>query len=215
MTDLPVGHGYTLNNLDHMARIVTLRTDHLGMHPNDRYDLAHQAMAETLCSATTVPTARELMLAAQLACQRDRRTHLAERGKYIHSADATGSQFHRYWSGRLESPWEDSVIDRIALIQIWPHLADVYRQTLTTLALHGHYDAAAEHLGISYAAFGNRLKRARSAFKELWHEGEVPSRQWGRDERKRRGDSSAMQSRYTRPSRGGRRGFHTVEDGGR
>jgi hypothetical protein len=95
------------------------------------------------------------------------------------------------------------VVDHLALAQIWPQLSDLHREALTALATHGQYDLAAASLGVTYQVLILRIRRARAAFKQLWHEGETPSRQWGRDERKRRGERTVMQSRYDmrRPSR--------------
>ena len=63
-------------------------------------------------------------------------------------------------------------------------LAEVERSTLLALAITGDYKQAAALLDMSYHTFHTSLSRARRKFLALWHEGETPSRMWGRDRRK-------------------------------
>ncbi len=196
-----VAHGYTMNDLDSIARIAASRRG-----AGYAYADAWSAAAELLCGATKRPRFYELMQAAMKGIDRENRAYMHARGLYDASSAATGGQFHRFWSGapRLSSPWEDGVVDRLAAAQVWPRLSPLHQEALITLAVVEQYDMAAEALGITYAAFILRIRRARKAFRGLWHDWESPSRTWGRDERKRRGDRLALESRYDatrRPSR--------------
>jgi hypothetical protein len=92
--------------------------------------------------------------------------------------------FEAYWYQPPLSGWEDAVVERIAARQIWVALSPAHRRVLRALmAADGDYRVAAAALGTTYATFRTRLGRARAAFRELWHEGEAPSRQWSQDRR--------------------------------
>lgn len=200
-SDTQVRHGYTMEALDKAARLAVVWSGYLSMPSADRYEIAFSAAAEALCAAESTPEWSALTRAAKQAIERAVRSDRAEYGIYPESSAATGSQWRRYWAPIDASPWEDSVVDRLAVDQIWSTLSDLHRAALVALATHEQYDLAAASLGIEYHVLQLRLKRARRSFKRLWHEGETPRPQWGRDERKRRGDSTVAQSRYRRPSR--------------
>jgi len=195
MTD--VLHGFSMSDLDSAARIAVAKRAAAYM-----YDEAWSAAAEALCVSESLRFG-DLIIAAMRGIDRGHRSYYASYGMYDNPA-ANGSQYLRYWSGRLTSPWEERVVDRLALVQVWPLLSMTDRESLVALATYEQYDVAAEALGISYAALILRLRRARKAFRVLWHDWEAPSKTWGRDERKRRGDKLAVASRYDatrRPSR--------------
>lgn len=206
-----VAHGYTMNDLDSIARIAVVRRG-----AGYTYHEAWSAAAEALCVAVDPPRFHELLQAAMKGVDRELRAYMHARGLYDASSAATGGQFHRYWSGwpRLSSPWEDSVVDRLAVTQVWQRLSPVHREALVTLAAVEQYDVAAEALGITYAAFILRIRRARKVFRSLWHDWESPSRTWGRDERKRRGNKTAMKSRYDATRRPSRRRVDTPNQSG-
>ena len=68
-------------------------------------------------------------------------------------------------------------MDRIALGQVWEAISPGHRRVLSALADCGDQEGAARALGTSYATYRSRLRNARLAFRELWHEGEsVPGK---------------------------------------
>jgi hypothetical protein len=81
-------------------------------------------------------------------------------------------------------------VDRAALWQIWSQLEERHRVALLALATHEDYQAAADAMGVPYATYVTRVRRARHAFYALWHEGETPSRPWGTDRRQGSKDRS-------------------------
>jgi hypothetical protein len=93
--------------------------------------------------------------------------------------------FGLYWDSvaRHTASHEDAVIERTALWQIWEQLSACEREALLALAIHDEYATAANALGLQYYTYCARVRRARKRFLELWHEGEAPSRPWGRDRR--------------------------------
>lgn len=109
------------------------------------------------------------------------RGHCATRGR-----QRAGGWF-AYWLGDdalTPAGTEERVTDRLALAQIWEHLPDEDRRLLLTLAEHdGDYSQAAAALGLARAAYHYQLSRARTRFRQLWHQGETPSAPWGADRR--------------------------------
>jgi hypothetical protein len=184
-------HGYTMSDLDSAARIAV--TKRVAVH---LYDDGLSAVAEGLCAAEGRPVHfQDLVYMALRGVDRARRASMRSRGQYDTKV-ATGSQFWRYWGGssRLESPWEDQVDDRLALAQVWACLTPRHRETLAALAEHGQYHLAAVALDVPYDAFCKRVRRARLACRELWHDGEIPAKPFGHDRRKHRGTRAAIDS---------------------
>lgn len=196
-------HGYTMNDLDRVARIAASWSNSRACGVSDRYEIAWSAAAEHLCVSPEPPNERALIWVAKNAIDRMVRDIWHGYGVYPDGGAATGSQFHRFWT-QPTSPWEDRVVDGMAMTQIWPSLTEAQRVALMALAVYETYENAAKSLSLTYAQFMCRITRGRARFRQLWHEGEKPSGQWGRDERARRGDKTAMQSRYDatrKPSR--------------
>lgn len=180
---VPVGHGYTLADLDRIAvRAAAGHWSRSGSH-SGRLAAAWSAAAEALCTTGCQPSLQDLYRAARDGIMR----HVAE-GRQFYGLSkgsgytATTAAFEGYWYQPPLTGWEDAIVDRIALGQIWAAISPAHRRALSALAdSGGDYRAAADSLGTTYATYRTRLGRARQAFRELWHEGEEPSRQWGRD----------------------------------
>lgn len=176
-------HGYTLTDIDRLARTAATRAygGHI-LDPGDRYHAAWTAIAERLCTATEAPDSRALAIVGMNAINQAGRDH---RHTWGLGATWGGSQgdapnFQRYWDhGRVTPSPEDGIVDRLAVHQIWPHLALTHRQILCALAVHGTCAAAAASLGKTERAYACALHRARAEFYRLWHEHEAPSRMWG------------------------------------
>lgn len=185
--DLELIHGYTLADLDRLTRTAVTRRHHAAPWDLDeQFAVARYAITETLYTATAAPTPADLIRTARDAC-----AHAARQDKHHHGVDSHHNDgrdmaaYHRYWWYRTTPSPEDAVVDRLALAQIWPTLTPSHRQALAALTATGDYQAAADLLGVSYRLLSMRLSQGRAAFRELWHEGECPSRHWGRDCRRR------------------------------
>ena len=185
--DTPASHGYTLADLDRLARIAAARGyGGYVLDPTDRYHAAWSAIAEHLAiaGAAAPPQPREL-LATGVAAVRDAgqdQRHTWGIGPTWGATRRDTPRWKRYWelTGRPTPSPEAAADDRIALRQIWPHLSLNHRTALYALAVHdGDHQAAAESLGKSLGAFQTQLGRARAAYRALWHEHETPSRMWG------------------------------------
>lgn len=216
MQEHTVAHGYTMRDLDRLAHTAVNVAFARGMDYTDRYDAAWHAIAETLSTAEQAPTRRDLTLAGATAVNRHAQDHHRQWGMARRWGAGEGSvpAFGRYWEleRRVAPSPEDGVVDRAALRQIWPRLSPTHQHVLMAMAVHADQVAAAEAVGKTTVCFRSHLKNARREFFELWHEGETPSRVWGRSDR--RGRRSAMQTLVNRRQHRARRAARAAVVGG-
>jgi hypothetical protein len=182
-----IAHGYTLADAVQAGTMAAARTRHLTMAPQDRYELAVQTAAIEMCQADERPDFHLLVHLAIRACQDAVRSELATHGR--NRFDGTPVRtFHGYWEGIRHAPWDEVVVERLALAQVWEQLPERHRDVLAALAAHGQFEEAAASLGVPVGSFRVRLLRARRAFAALWHDGETPpQRHWKSDRPARRG----------------------------
>lgn len=175
--------GYTLADLDVLTRSALSSGWGARIGQPARYELAWSAIAEALCAAGERPRPGELVWAGREAISgylHDERRHSGR------APDGTERpSFVMYWDevARSSRSPEGPVVERLALAQIWARLREEEREALTALAAYGEYALAAQALGLRYNTFCMRIHRGRERFLRLWHEGEKPSRAWGRDRR--------------------------------
>ncbi len=153
----------------------------------DRLEVVWSAIAEALYASEAAPTKRALFRAGVQAMSRYDNDEVHHHGMATHGERSSGfgsaPSFWVYWCPTTSPSPEDGVVDRVALAQIWPRLSADQRRVLLALAAFDDYAAAANALGLTYYAFCARVREARLRFLALWHEGESPSRIWGRDRR--------------------------------
>ena len=190
-TDALVGHGYTVADLDQVARKAAYSSRWLFMPFPERQDLARFAIAEHLLTTAEPPEFWSLVSLGERAIG----AHVEHEGRYrgvylARSGVALGTGMPRFWrfwsctSQPTRSP-EDPIVDVTALIQIWPRLTRSHQAVLVALATHDDYQKAAAALGKPYHSFVSTVSTARKQFLRLWHEHEIPSDVWGRDRRNR------------------------------
>lgn len=190
-------HGYTLDDIERLSRIAVNMAWPRAMDYRDRYDAAWHAVVEMLYDSEDPPSERDLKFVGAVAVNRLAQDHGQTWGIDRRNPDAgyEGMRgFQRYWffnSGPTPSP-ENSVVDRVALNQIWPRLSPTHQQVLLAMAAHGDHVAAADAVGKTYTTFTTHLNNARRSFRQLWHEHETPARMWGKNDR-RRGNLTAAQ----------------------
>lgn len=180
-----VRFGYTMADLDRLARVSVATAWPRAMDYRDRYDAAWHALAEAIYDTDEPPTRYDLKVVGTRAVNRLGQDEGHHRGFDRSNPDAGFEgmpAFQRYWSwfGRATPSHEDRIVDRIALAQIWPMLSVFHRQTLTALAVHEDHDLASQAIGRKIPTYRTHLKNARDAFRVLWHEHETPSPMWGR-----------------------------------
>jgi hypothetical protein len=208
-TSTNLWHGYSLADIDRLARIAA--THAFGgriLDPGDRYHAAWTAIVERLCTSDEQVDGRTLAIVGMHAVSAAAQTHRHTWGM----GQAGGSdggvggrrRFQSYWDMRQVTPSpEDSVVDRIALRQIWPRLSRTDQRALYAHVIHhGDHHEAAASLGWTFETYRTYLKKARAAYRALWHEHETPSRTWSRAGG---GQRTAMESLASRRQQRARR----------
>lgn len=192
-SSIEVSHGYTLADIDRHTRASVNVAYARSMDYRDRYDAAWHAIAELLCTAEERPTGLELKAAGVRAVEIVCRDDWRHRGINHRDPEAGRPRFERYWALSRATPSpEESIVDRLALHQIWPAMTDTHQQMLLAFALHGDHQLAANSTGRILATYRVHLGNARRAYRRLWHEHEAPSVMWSQS-RSRVGSRSATQ----------------------
>jgi hypothetical protein len=178
-------HGYTVAEVQRLARLVASQRHPFGIAHDDVLDAARAGIVHTLLTADRQPDATTLLRAAENGITALVDAELREQGRARRSGRGVVAMphYYRWWwdiTADASSP-EPGVVGRRALSQILAVLKPHHLDTLQALADHRDHRLAAESLGISGRAYSSRLRKARAAFLALWHEGEEPSRPWRRD----------------------------------
>lgn len=197
-------HGITLGDLAAAAGMALARNVGVSAFTRfERYDIAFSAAAVALYAADDddPPTVSDLATAGWYAIAEARQDEMRHHGvDYCRRVGEQRPRFDRYWSwtaGPAPSP-EGGVVERLALMQIWPCLTEGQREALSALAALGSAAGAAGALGKSHSAFHHIAHKGRHRFAELWHEGETPPRRIGRDRRRADGDDTGVDEGYRR-----------------
>lgn len=177
-------HGYTIDDIQHLARLV-LRMDrwHTAGDIDDRYDAVRFAIVEHLLTAKTPPTRGELLRAGTTASDQTVRDSMRTHGRDTRTTGQAMPMFLRYWNTAPTASPENPVVERQALAQIWPRLRLSEQKALEALAATGDYQQAAAACGVTHATFTVLISTARRRFLRCWHEHETPSRIWRTDRR--------------------------------
>jgi hypothetical protein len=174
VAELP--HGYTLRDLDAMARAACAADRSLSSDMATRYQVAWSAIALALVEAPHWPRRESLVRAGWMAIYAELRemqhtfgvSRDADRG-----AVASGQRFREYWwHGTVD--FEDGLVERLAVGPCLGTLTDAEREAVTALAVHDDYRAAAEYLGLRQKAFQARIDAARRRFMRRWYYPETP-----------------------------------------
>ena len=180
-------HGYTMADL-HKMTLGAINEARWRILPFDeRYEIARFAIIEKMYDPEEPASRwRDLVMTGKNAICRELDDDFSEHGhdlKDVYNPDISRVRFRTYWWDQSEpapSP-ENYIVSILAVCQIWPKLTPRHKRILRMLAVHGDYGSAARALGISRNTYINNLSEARKQFLRLWHEGERPSRIWGRD----------------------------------
>jgi hypothetical protein len=189
--DYELRHGYTLRDLDRVARLATHVGPMAGNY-HDRRDEAWSAIVEHLYSTDQWLPEHDLVWIGRKAIYDSVTADRRERGYYRLHTDGTqhgpGSSpaFATYWWDMFARPTgspEPGIVERISVWQILPTLTPGQAEVIFALAAHDDYQSAAAALGMTTVGFRSQVCQARRRFLELWHEGEQPSKPWGQDRR--------------------------------
>lgn len=186
ITETPVAHGYTMRDLDALARAV-VSNNRAWWPAGDRDDLyaaAWHGIVEHLCAVDDAPGRRDLLEAGRQALADDVKATMRHHGARRDSSN-NGAKYAMYWewAARITPSPENGIVERLALGQILAALTPRQREAFNALAAAGDYVEAARLLGIADQTFRSLLGRSRTGFRQLWHEGETPSAHWGCDRR--------------------------------
>jgi hypothetical protein len=184
--DTLLRHGYTVADLERLARKAAFASRWRFLPLSERRDIARFAIVEHLLTTPEGPEYWFLVSLGETAIWAHVEKEGRYRGRYIassHVEPGTGMpRFHRYWTTAAQptrSP-EDRIVDVMALKQIWSRLSRPHQAVLLALAAHDDYQVAAASLGREYHGFVSTVSTARQQFLRLWHQHETPSRVWGR-----------------------------------
>jgi hypothetical protein len=189
--EVTLPHGYTVAQLDRVAREAAYGSRWRFLSIAERIDVARFAILEHLYTCEEPGDFWAVVRLGRQAINAHVVKEMHHRGVTPKTKDPGVAPLPRYWtywtstSVPTRSP-EEPVVVAVALMQIMPRLAPAYQRVLLALAEHDDYHAAAASLGKADHGFETTLSTARKLFLQLWHEGETPSRVWGRDHRNAR-----------------------------
>lgn len=177
---IEVKHGYTLADLDKMARAAVVADRLLVGDIRYRHGIAYSAIAECLFAAEDPPDRAHLIRVGWQAIALDVRWSLRHAGFPDDGQpgdDTLRPRFMQFWQDyRVVPSPETKVVEGLAARHLVDALSPVYRDAVVALAVHDTYQAAADALGISYVAFKARIGVARRQVLASWFEGETPRR---------------------------------------
>lgn len=180
-------HGYTLDDLNRIARTVVVANAQWwrGADRHDQVGIAFSAVAEHLYLADGAPTERELHAAGTRALVEDVKAYRHHHGLRDGGHGLTGEapRFAAFWYEPPADPWEDRLLDRIAVAQIMPTLDEPLMQAIAALAALDDYALAADALDLKYPTLTARINRGRKAFRQHWYAPETAPATRGTDRR--------------------------------
>lgn len=188
MNQMEVRLGYTLSDLDGIARSAVAADRLKATSATERFDIAWSAIAMALCESDTRPERAALVQVGWQAIAKHVRDGLRQRGYRDGPRDWADStptmpRFVQFWGSPVTPSPEEWVVERLAARQVMAVVSGIYADAITALAVHNDYQAAASALGISYSAFKERIIQARKRLHAAWLEGETPRRDRRTDRR--------------------------------
>jgi hypothetical protein len=175
--------GYTFAELRRIADRATVYCRWGDRFPfPERFEIAWAGIIDYLTGCDSPPPPFALYKAAQKAIGRTSDHELREHGAR-HGPDGLYAtpRFELYWTPKPAPAADATVVDRLAMWQIWATLRPLHKMAFLALAAHTDYAKAAEAVGYSYSTFTGLISQARAEFLTLWHQGEAPSRIWATD----------------------------------
>jgi hypothetical protein len=175
--------GYTFGELRRIADRATVYCRWGDRFPfPERFEIAWAGIIDYLTGCDTPPEPFDVYKAAQRAIGRASGKELAEHGlRHGPEGPHPTPGFEIYWTPKPAPAADTTVVDRMALWQIWATLRPLHKMAFLALAAHNDYTAAAQAVGYPYSTFAALICQARAEFLALWHEAEAPSRIWATD----------------------------------
>lgn len=179
------GHAWSMTDLDRIAKGAAANNYFMGADFTDLYHAAWSAVVDLYYASEVAPSRHELATEARAGIwrlARDVRQTYGYRDRDPWNGVGSAPRFAAYWtppSTSRQSPFEDRVLDGLALAAVWAALTDRDREVLTALAVHEDNRDAAAALGIPAGSFSQYLSEARRRVAALWHDWETPHRPAG------------------------------------
>lgn len=179
-----VRHGYTLTEL-HRLTVIAVAGGQKNVAAEWQYEQAWDGIVDELLAAEQPPPGHLVQagrFAVRNAINVDRGVHGVARGS---TERGTAPRFVEYWTAQRITPSPEAlIVDRLALIQVWPMLLPYQRNGLAALAATDDYQAAADLLGITPAGCRTYISQGRRAILALLFEHEAPPRRLQQDHRR-------------------------------
>jgi hypothetical protein len=177
--------GFTVGDLHQLATRAAILCRWADRFPySERFEIAWAGIVDYLTECDSPPERVQVYRAALRAIGRVSERELREHGSR-HGTDGLYAtpRFELYWAPKPAPAADATVVDRLAMWQIWATLRPLHRMAFLALAAHNDYAKAAEAVGYPYSTFSYLISEARAEFLTLWHQGETPSRMWATDRR--------------------------------
>lgn len=183
--DVEVRHGYTLADLEAIARAACRADRSLASDAHTRYSVALSAIGLALAEADDPPRREDLVRAGWQAIYDEVRgmRHLygfAEKDGT--RGVASSPRFVEFWWHGTTS-FEDALVERLSAPAVLSTLTDSERAAVLALAGHDDYPAAAAALDLRYSTLTVRLSNARKRWYRHWFAPDTPPRITGTDRR--------------------------------
>jgi len=173
-------HGYTIEELDELARRAAAITSRFLMPFAERVGIARGAIAECLCRAEGYVEPLVLVTVGVRAVKNENLAGIHQSGTRQGELMPRFEAYWRWTCRHTDSP-EEQITEHLAFWQVWTKLSERDRAVLKAIAECKVYAKAAAEMGITYAAFRSALHRARAKAYELWFSPETPPGKWGTD----------------------------------
>jgi len=185
--EIPVRYDYSMEHLDALAKLAGVKAWTHGLDPWERTALAWEGIVTALYGATTRPTSAMLMQAGTRAVlawsSATQRSH-GVRWHHPWAGPGSSPRFAKYWWHPVTPSPEEEIVEKLALVQVWPTLTPLQQESLVALAVHGTYIDAAAAVGVGYFTFYGRVREARRRFFKSWYQHQTPAAPPGYDTRR-------------------------------
>jgi hypothetical protein len=174
-----IGHGFTVADAERIAGRAASEHPSDLLNREERRDAGFHAIVEALLSSPA--QAPNLLRVASDAISRAVTDEKHHRG--LSNRDAAGApRFARFWY-QPGLPFEDELIDALAVRQVLAGIRPSWRRDLEALAEHDSYADAARALETTPVTFRSRISKARAAAGDLWFAPDAAPGMWGSDRR--------------------------------
>ncbi|MBB3041161.1 hypothetical protein [Nocardioides soli] len=167
--------GYTMADVDRLARFTARIRNTSLVGFDERYETAWLAIIERLYDGPEMPTSEDLIQVGKGAIRDEVNALLHHRGINNYTYQDTPNSW-KYWSviSAADEDFTGRLVERLALPQVLALLTPGEYEAIAALAANGTQAAAAAAVGIKPSAFTARIARARQRIIEAWFEHETP-----------------------------------------